>query len=245
MKNVLILKAGDANPKVAIHFGDYDTWFPLTLSGEGHRYQVVEAHRGAALPARARDFDAVLMTGSPLSVTEPEGWMLRAGEWMLEAAERRVPVLGVCFGHQLLGHVLGTQVVQSERGREIGTVEVLLTAEGRSDPLFEGLPERVAVQTTHDDVLCDLPRGACLLACNDHARVQAFALGPYLRGVQFHPEIGPEVMGAMIALRAGQLEAAAIARGSSPGQRVRELEAGVRPTPSGRRILQNFLHHFG
>lgn len=242
MKRVLLVKAGDAAESVTLAVGDYDRWFLETI-GPGHRVDRVLAHWGQRLP-RPRGYDAVLMTGSPRSVTEPTEWMRRAADWLLEAGAQRVPALGVCFGHQLLGFALGARVVRNPLGREIGTVSVRLTAAGREDPLFAGLPEELTVQATHEDVVERVPAGAVALARNALCSVQALAFGRHLRGVQFHPELQPSAMASVIRARASPLEAEWVARGGPPGERVRTLLAGIRPSPHGRRVLLNFLERF-
>lgn len=245
MKNVLLLKAGETAASVRLAVGDYDRWFLETIGLDGYRFDIVPLYQGARLPSDARAYDAVMMTGSPLSVTQLQPWMRQAGEWMADAAERRVPVLGVCFGHQLLAHTFGGRVSRSPHGREIGTVEVTLTEAGRTDPLFEGLPERFTVQATHEDfVEPTLPSGARVLAGNAHTAVQAVAYRGNVRGVQFHPEAQPEAMRALIECRAEGLEAEAVARGLPRGERVTRLLAGLAPSPAGRRILMNFLERF-
>lgn len=243
-RNVLLLKAGVAAPSVRLRVGDYDRWFLVSLGHEEVRWTVVSAHAGEPLPRDARAFDAILVTGSPQSVTAPEPWALAAAEYLLTAAERKVPVLGVCFGHQLLGMAYGGRVARNPLGREIGTVPVALTPEGQKDPLFEGLAPHFLAQTTHEDHVERVPAGATLLATNAHSTVQALAFGPHVRGVQFHPELEPESMRVLIESRADGLEAAAPSLGLQPGERVPRLLAGIQPTRSGRRILQNFLTHF-
>src|SRR5207237_7705290 len=101
MKNVLIVKAGDAANAVRMTHGDYDRWFVNSLGPDAAKFEVVAAHLGARLPDAA-DYDAVIITGSPQSVTDPSEWMRRAAAWARDAGERGTPVLGVCFGHQLL-----------------------------------------------------------------------------------------------------------------------------------------------
>jgi GMP synthase (glutamine-hydrolysing) len=243
MKNVLVLKAGEANPQVRVRLGDYERWFADALLEAGARPKVVQVHLGERPPGMLAGVDQVMMTGSPRSVTEHQPWMRRAGELMLEAAAAKIPVLGVCFGHQLLGELLGVQVRKSPLGREIGTVEVALTPHGERDPLFAGLPRRLWVQTTHEDELPQPPVGAALLATNAHSKVQAFAVGEYLRAVQFHPEVTPEAMRALIAARAQGLEGSW--RGAPPGERVRTLLCGIRSSPLSRRVLLNFVRAFG
>jgi GMP synthase (glutamine-hydrolysing) len=236
MKNVLLLKAGDAAHSVRLSVGDYEHWFVDSLGPGGCQLDILHVHRGAKLPDSAAGYDAVVMvmTGSPLSVTRPEPWMERAAEFLVGAAARGVPVLGVCFGHQLLAYAHGARVVRNPQGREIGTVEVSLSEAGREDPLFHGLPERFAIQATHEDIVEQPPTGATVLAGNANTAVQALAFGPLLRGVQFHPEVQPEAMRALILARAEKLEVEAMTR----------LLAGIAPSPAGRLILQNFVERF-
>ena len=244
MKNVLLLKAGDAARPVQLSVGDYEHWFVESLGHERYRFDIRHVHRGAPLPADATGYDAVMMTGSPMSVTRLEPWMVRAGEFMMNAADRGTPGLAVCFGHQLLAHLHGARVVRNHQGREMGHVEVRLSPEGREDPLFDGLPERITVYTTHEDIVEHAPEGTTVLAGNANTSVQALAFGPRMRGVQFHPEVHPAAMRALILARAEGLEAEALSRGMSPGQRVSALLAGIAPSPAGGRILQNFLERF-
>lgn len=235
MKNLLILKSGNAHPQVAQRHGDYDAWFIRTLQrgGDALRFDVVPAFRQEALPETS-GYDAVLMTGSPSSVTEQAPWMLRAGELMVNAAERGIPVLGVCFGHQLLGQVLGGEVRRNPKGRELGTIRCQLTASGQEDPLFDGLPPHFEVQATHEDFVFRPPPGAELLATNDHTPVQAFRAGRLLRGVQFHPEMDDGAMRTLLETKTEVMDP----------ERLRALHEGLRPTPLGARILLNFLRHF-
>ena len=238
-RDILILTCGETAPSVRIRLGSYDRWFQEALGG-AVRPHVVAGHLGAPLPDPRR-FDAVIATGSPRSVTEGAPWMRRAAEWLLSAAEHRVPVLGVCFGHQLLGAALGGRVRRSPRGREIGTVACTLSEAGRADPLFDGVPGTFEVQTTHEDEVEPAPPGALALATNGHSALQAFRAGAFLRGVQFHPEMSQAQIAALAVARATALGAEARARGDDPAGRVRAVLGGVRPTPWGARVLENFL----
>lgn len=243
-RNVLLLKAGDAAASVRLGAGDYDRWFIETLGLTDYRFVTVPAHLGAGLPADAGVYDAILVTGSPLSVTQPQPWMVQLAHYLREAAERRVPILGVCFGHQLLAHAYGARVVRNVRGREVGTVQVELTSEGREDPLFQGLPTSFAVQATHEDIVEAPPAGSRVLAFNANTALQALAFRPHVRGVQFHPELSPAALGALVGARAQRLEEEALALGLPPGERVPRILAGLTPTPAGPHILRNFLRHF-
>jgi len=237
-RDVLILTCGETAPSVRVRLGSYDRWFREALRGAA-RPHVVAGHLGAPLPD-ARRFDAVIATGSPRSAMEAAPWMLRAAEWLLAAAGRGIPVLGVCFGHQLLSAALGGRVRRRPLGREIGTVACTLTAAGRADPLFDGVPGTFAVQTTHEDEVEPAPPSVRPLATDGDGGLQAFRAG-LLWGVQFHPEMSPAQLGALAEARAAALGAEARARGEDPVGRLRAVLGGLRPAPWGKRILENFL----
>ena len=88
------------------------------------------------------------------------------------------------------------------------------------------------------------PEGTVVLAGNANTAVQALAFGPRIRGVQFHPEVHPAAMRALILARTEKLEAEAVARGLPAGERVPRLLAGITPAPAGHTILSNFLTRF-
>jgi GMP synthase (glutamine-hydrolysing) len=128
------------------------------------------------------DFEAVIVTGSQTSVYEDEPWIHRLHDWIRSVHAAGVPILGICWGHQLLAQALGGRVVDMGE-YELGYETVVQVAESR---LLEGLPHEFLSFETHSDRVYELPDGARLLAEND-VGIQAFEQdGTY--GVQFHPE---------------------------------------------------------
>ena len=255
MRDLLVVKCGEVLAPVRRVHGDYDRWFAGALvpglplpreAGLGRglgpraRLHVVAVHLGARLPDPRR-FDAVIATGSPRSVLESAPWMSRASDALLEAAARGVPVLAVCFGHQLVAAALGAPVRRSPRGRELGTISCTLTQAGLADPLFAGVPRTFEVQATHEDEVAIVPAGAEVLAGNAHSAIQAFRVGRRLHAVQFHPELSAAAVAALVRARAPALAAEARARGEDPAMRLASLLAGIRGAQWGARVLGNFL----
>lgn len=231
LPRVLVVVAGAPGPAVRARHGAFDRWFGELLAPAAE----VRFASPSELPAPDAS-DGVVVTGAYASVTERAPWMDALGEWLLDAS-RSAPVLGICFGHQLLAHALGGRVERNPRGPEAGTREVELTPAGRSDPLLAGLPPRLAVQELHEDHVAALPPGASLLASNAHAPVQAFAAGPRVRGVQFHPEFTPPRVRDICDEERAWLERA------GPDAH-RDAIASLRETPLAAALLPRWVEAF-
>lgn len=131
--------------------------------------------------------DLVVTLGSSAGVYETVHHPFISPEIALlqDRLHHRRPTLGICFGAQLIAAALG-ESVRPGPTREVGFRSILLTEAGRASPLrhFDG----VEVMQWHGDTV-DLPAGATLLASSEAYAVEAFALGDWLLGVQFHPEL--------------------------------------------------------
>jgi GMP synthase (glutamine-hydrolysing) len=136
------------------------------------------------LPANY-EFDGIVISGSRASVYWDEAWIPPLVEYVAEAADRGIPILGVCYGHQVLAEALGGRVAGMD-AFEIGYNEVQTTPSAREDALFADLDEPFTVFTTHGDTVVELPPDAEVLAENEFG-VHAFRVG-HAWGVQFHPE---------------------------------------------------------
>ncbi|BDG10877.1 type 1 glutamine amidotransferase [Anaeromyxobacter paludicola] len=231
MKRVVIAQTGSVGPDVSDLFGDFPDWFARLLRG---RAEPLVARAPGDL-ASLEPFDGVVVTGSFASVTAPEPWMDALSAELLRIARER-PVLGVCFGHQLLARALGGRVERNPRGLEAGACEVALTPAGRDDPLFDGVPDRFLAHELHEDHVAELPPGAVRLAGNAMSPVQAFRAGN-LRAVQFHPEIDL-ARARFFATRDRQDHDRRVPGGSEA------VRASLAETPAAVRCFHNWLARY-
>lgn len=193
MKPLLIVKVGDTFPHLALQYGDFEKWICRGIGELDIPVSVLDPRRGDELPA-TNLIAGVVVTGSHAMVTDRAAWSETTAMWLVELVSQGVPVLGICYGHQLLAHALGGDVGDHPRGMEIGTVTVRRAQAAAEDRLFEGLPVEFPVQVLHRQTVLRLPDGAVLLASNDFETHQAFRFGDAAWGVQFHPEFSSDVM---------------------------------------------------
>jgi GMP synthase (glutamine-hydrolysing) len=197
----VILVTGDPVSRVAEARGSFAELFRAGLTGVWPGdVRVLDARRGGV--PEPTETGALVITGSPESVTSRQDWILGAERAVAALVGAGVPTLGVCFGHQLLASALGGEVQPNPRGREMGTVKLNLEAD---DPLLAGLSEPLWAHMSHRDSAVRLPAGARVLASSalePHALVR---FGERAVGMQFHPEFDAAVMRGYIDARRGVL----------------------------------------
>jgi GMP synthase (glutamine-hydrolysing) len=231
MRPLLVVKTGRALAGTRARRGDFHQWIAAAMGWTEARFRVVEVHEEAPLPEPG-SVAGVVVTGSPAMVSDRAPWSVRAGEWLAGAVAARVPLLAICYGHQLLAEALGGRVGMNPRGREMGTREVELVDGAGADPLFGTLPRRFAAHTTHLESVLELPSGARRLAANPADPHQAYAVGERAWGVQFHPEFDADVMRGYL----GERREVLAAEGLDPDRLLRE----VRECPESAGLLRRF-----
>ncbi len=122
-----------------------------------------------------------ILSGGPASVYEEDAPIAPAGVF-----DQRVPVLGICYGMQLMAHQLGGRVEPSQR-REYG--HAVLHQNDEDFPLFENVPSSVPVWMSHGDKVAEMPQGFRSLAFTDNSPVAVMGNDAGLIGLQFHPEV--------------------------------------------------------
>ncbi|SPO01806.1 related to P.aeruginosa anthranilate synthase component II [Cephalotrichum gorgonifer] len=201
-----VLEAGTLAPRAEARYTNFTGVFtsllttalapsPLDLHFTITGHHVVD--NKDPLPA-IDDVDAILITGSKYSVYDDEAWITTLVEYTKKAIEGgRVKVIGVCFGHQIVGKALGIEVGKSQAGWELAVTQVDLTDEGKK--VF-GL-EKMRIHQVHQDEVKYLPRNMVDLASSPACHVQAMYLpGRYLT-VQGHPEFTGDIMREVSGIR--------------------------------------------
>jgi GMP synthase (glutamine-hydrolysing) len=225
---ILIVVTGEPPEDVAAQHGNYVAMMRRAFGGAWQgAYDSIDVRSTAATAAHGAA--AIVITGSSESVHTREPWMLGAEAWLADEVRRGTPVLGVCFGHQLLAQALGGEVLPNPAGREMSTVQVDKSGD---DPLLGGLDARFAVNACHSDTVTRLPTGTAVLGSSTGDRHQVLRFSPSCYGVQFHPEFDGEVMRRYVDARAESLRA----EGLDPAK----LRACATDTPSGPKIMENF-----
>jgi GMP synthase (glutamine-hydrolysing) len=231
MDPVLIVKTGATIPAVAARRGDFETWIAAGLGLAAERVRVVRVDAGERLPDPG-GFAGVVVTGSSAMVSAREPWSEAAAKWLVAAVEQETPVLGICYGHQLLAHAFGGRVAENPLGRQIGTVDVALTADAAGDALLGALVPGVRVQASHLEAVLTLPSAATLLGATPLDPHHAFRIGRSAWGVQFHPEFDADIVrGYLLARREVML---------SEGIDADALLAAVSQSDDGVAVLRRF-----
>ena len=233
MQPFLILETGQPTPSMR-RYGSFAHWIRVAAGLARDAAVVVDVEGGQALPTHA-GFAGVIVTGSAAMVTEHRDWSERSATWLHEAAHAGLPLLGICYGHQLLAHALGGQVGNNPNGREMGTVGIDLHPQAHTDPLFAGLPACFPAQATHLQSVLQAPAGATVLARNAHDACHAFRWGERVWGLQFHPEFSTTHMRGYIRARQDAL--------AQEGRNAKQLAHTVSAAPLARKILRRFVRH--
>ena len=224
MKDVLIIDCGPSLSDVSKHYGVAPEWIMESLKNKGCNFTWVKPYVGDKI--QSNNADAWIITGSPCSVYNCEAWMVNLEEEMKNIQSSQIPVLGICFGHQLIAKCFGGEVELNPKGWELGAYPVQFTAAGKKSQLFSGFEDNAIVYESHQDSVTILPENAIELARNNKGN-QAFIIHDNFYGVQFHPEFSWEVIKMYVSVR------------SSTGVKVDDTS--VPESTQGELVLFNFI----
>ncbi len=232
-KVVVIAITGSPPEKALKIYGDFSQWISTQPDNKSaNNFCVIDTTQTSTFP-EFKYIAGVIITGSPAMVTAREPWSLHVETWITRLSDQQIPILGICYGHQLLAQALGGKVDFHPLGREIGTVPIELTEHSRSDPLFSQSPSQFYANVTHAQSVVELPPNSVLLGKNDYEPIQAFRYQENVWGVQFHPEFTSDIMRFYLFERFDSLE--------EQGLDIKVLFDNIQTTPDSRAVLDNFV----
>lgn len=188
-----ILQTGRSPDEIIGTHGDYDVMFKRLLDGRGFEFETYKALDGK-LPQAVHDADGWLITGSKFGTYEGHDWIAPLEDFLRAAFAAGVPIVGVCFGHQILAQALGGKVEKFAGGWAVGPSDYV-KADGTKE----------TIMAWHQDQVTVRPEGATVIASNEFCENAMLAYGDVALTVQPHPEFTPEFFADLLQARSDVL----------------------------------------
>ncbi|MDD2791370.1 MAG: glutamine amidotransferase [Sulfurimonas sp.] len=193
MKYLYIIKVGETFPGTKEKLNDFESWILRFLHNKNRKIKVINILKDEKFPS-LRSAKGFIITGSHDMVSDELLWSVRLEKVINKIAQTDIPLLGICYGHQLIAKALGGESGFNKKGKEIGVVKINQVPTSASDPLLEGFPQKFCAYETHYQTVIKLPLGAKVLAKNAKDSHQAVRYTKNIWGVQFHPEFDRDIM---------------------------------------------------
>lgn len=189
-----ILQTGHCPDEFRGQYGNYDEFFKRFLAGNDFEYATYPV-LDEIFPGGAGDADAWIITGSRHGVYEDHAWIARLENFLREAFAAATPIVGICFGHQILAQALGGKVEKFEGGWSVGVESYEL----------DGHPGSAQLIAWHQDQVIEPPPQARVVGRSGFCRYAALAYGEQAYTIQPHPEFEAAFVAGLIESRPGIL----------------------------------------
>jgi GMP synthase-like glutamine amidotransferase len=219
-----ILECGHTPPAIAAAHGTYPEMFARLFDGRDWRFATWPV-KDMAFPDGAGDADAWLLTGSRFGAYEDHAFIAPLEAFIRRARDAGRPMLGVCFGHQMIAQALGGRVEKAAQGWGLGRHIYDVNDCGA-----------LALNAWHQDQVVSAPEEAAVLARSAFCPLAGLRYGDWALSLQAHPEFDKDVMRDLIALRRDNP--------AYPPDRMARAEADLdRPIDTGAavRLMAGFL----
>ncbi|MDO8554242.1 MAG: glutamine-hydrolyzing GMP synthase [Candidatus Micrarchaeota archaeon] len=152
----------------------------------GYDAEIVNSKTGKLSEINITEIKKIILSGGPSSVYANSNGLGEEIAKKVATSEIKVPILGICFGHQLLAHVFGGKV-EKGKSAEYGLSRITIDDE---DLLLSGIPKEFNAWTSHFDEVNELPKKFIALAHSDSCKYEAMRHETRnIFGLQFHPEV--------------------------------------------------------
>jgi len=191
---IAILETGKPPEGLEAEFGGYPKMFETLLAGGERQFETCEVTTGA-YPAQG-SFDALLITGSPAGAYDPLPWIAPLEAFL--KANAVTPMVGICFGHQIMAQAFGGQVEKSDKGFAIGLHRYEVQA---PEPWIDDA-QAFSIPASHQDQVVGQPPGSRVIARSAFTPIAALAYDS-IPAISFqgHPEFDPAFASALIENR--------------------------------------------
>ncbi|MEM5528733.1 gamma-glutamyl-gamma-aminobutyrate hydrolase family protein [Gammaproteobacteria bacterium AS21] len=181
-----VLETGKPPEQYIAKHGTYPDMFKSLLSASDAdlKFQFFDLLEGN-MPTDVNVCDAWLITGSKFGVYEQHSWIAPLMEFVQQAYAVDVPMVGICFGHQLLAQALGGKVIKSEKGWSLGVSEYQMQ---QHFAWMKNTTDSFAIQAYHQDQVVELPADTQVIASSDFCPYAALNFNDRAISFQGHPE---------------------------------------------------------
>ena len=195
---LLIISAGPGLGQIRNKYGHATDWISNLINSQDTKIDISEIYNNNDF--NHAHYDGWIITGSASSVVDNLEWMKLLKDKILYAYKNFIPVLGICFGHQIISAALGGDVIHNPKGWELGSYKLKINKSGLSNKIFKNIEPDDYFYFSHEDIVSKLPKNAIELAKNEMG-IQSFSIDDRIYGVQFHPEFNTEIMDQYVKIR--------------------------------------------